>query len=206
MTGTRLITVLTAALAVTGGASLAAGPDPEPTESGRTAEQRPVQAVEADQAAQFAVLRRPVTAQDRLRDQAVGFVDAMLTRDNGAAPGLVRRAQVTASSTAVYVIPARGHLCLYTTTLGTDEGNASCNRTEEAVKGYVMSIDWPAPGVTRVVGLTIDGVSEVRLRDRSGGVQRVAPAQNTYVFETDADPAQIEWGDRVFPIPAGLGD
>ena len=206
MTGTRLIVVLALALAVTGGASLAAGPDPEPAEQGRSAEQQPVQAVEPDQAAAYGVLRRSAGAQDRLRDQAVGFVNQMLTRDNGAAPGLVRRAQVTASNTAVYVIPARGHLCLYTTTVSTDEGNAGCNRTEEALKGHLMNVDWPAPGITRIAGLVVDGVAEVRLRARSGVVQRVTPVQNTYVFETGADPAQIEWGDRVFPIPAGLGD
>jgi hypothetical protein len=200
------IVVLAAALAVTGGISLAAGPDPEPAESGRSAEQQPVAAVDRDQAANYAVLRRATNAQDRLRDQAVGFVDAMMTKDYGAAPGLVRRAQVTASNTAVYVIPARGHVCLYTTMVGSDEGSAGCNRTEEALKGYAMGVDWPRAGITRVFGLVIDGVSEVRLRDRSGGVQSVTPVQNTYVFETEKEPKQIEWADRVFPIPAGLGD
>ena len=206
MSATRPIIVLAAALAVTGGASLAAGPDPEPAESGRSAEQQPVAAVEREQAANYAVLRRATNAQDRLRDQAIDMVNQMMTKDFGAAPGLTRRTQVTASGTAVYVIPGRGYVCIYTTAAGTDEGNAGCNRTEEALKGYVTGIDWPRPGITRVVGLVTDAVKEVRLRDRSGGVERVTPVQNTYVFETGKDPSQIEWDGGGFPIPAGLGD
>lgn len=206
MIGARRILVLAAALAVTGGVSLAAGPDPEPPDTGRSGGQQPVQAVDADQAANYAVLRRPTTAQDRLRDQAAEFVEVMLTSENGAAAGLARRAQVTAGSAAVYVIPGRGYVCAYATTLGTDEGNAGCNRTEEALRGNVMVVEWPRPGVTRVAGLVIDGVSEVRLRDRSGGVESVTPVDNTYVFETAGEPVRVEWGDHVLPVPAGLKD
>ena len=204
MIDTRRILTLVAALAVTGGVSLAAGPDPEPAESGPAGGQQPVSAVDPAQAAHYAVLRRPVVAQDRLRDQAVGFVKAMMTADNGAAPGLARRAQVTASTAAVYVIPGNGFICMYTTRVGTDEGNAGCNSTEEALRGRLVSIEWPVPGVTRIVGLATDGVTEVRLRDRAGGVERVTPVDNTYVFETIAEPKQLEWGGEVFAIPPGL--
>jgi hypothetical protein len=203
---TRLALLLTAALAVTGGASLAAGPDPEPAQSGRSGGQQPVQAVEPDQAASYGVLRRSATAQDRLRDQAVGFVNEMMTRDFGAAPGLVRRAQVTAGNAAVYVIPGRGHVCLYTTPVGADQGTATCNRTEEALKGHVIGFDWPAPGINRIVGLATDDVTEVRIRDRNGNVERVTPVGNTYVFETTMWPKQIEWGGEVFAVPEGLRD
>ena len=206
MIDARRILILAAALAVTGGVSLAAERDPEPPENGRSGAQKPIQAVDADQAANYAVLRRQPGAQDRLRDQAVGMVNVMMTPDMGAAPGLARRAQVSASNAAVYVIPGRGFICTYVTTVGTDEGNAGCNRTEEALRGRVMSIEWPRPGVTRITGLVTDGITEVRLRDRTGGVEKVTPVSNTYVFETAADPAQVEWGDNVMPIPAGLKD
>lgn len=206
MIDARRILTLAAALAITGGVSLAAGTDPEPVESGRSGGQQPIQAVDADQRAAYAVLRRPTTAQDRLRDQAVGFVKEAMTRDNGAAPGLARRAQVTASNAALYVIPAKGFVCLYITAVGTDEGNATCNNSEEALRGHILGIDWPTPGVTRVYGLATDDVTEVRLRFRDGSAIRAEPVGNTFVFESDRYPTQVEWGDRMFPIPAGMNE
>ena len=203
----RRILVLAVALAVTGGVSIAAEPDPEPPENGRSGEQQqPIEEVDADHAAHYAVLRRPVTSEDRLRDEAVRFVTAMMTADNGASPGLARRAQVTASNAAVYVIPARGFVCLYVTAVGTDEGSSTCNRTDQALRSRVVGVEWPRPGVTRITGLATDDVAEVRLRVRDGEVERVTPVANTYVFETAADPVQVEWGDEVLPIPAGLKD
>jgi hypothetical protein len=206
MTRARIAALLAAALAVTGGASIAAGPDPEPAEAGRGGGQQPVQAVESDQAGSFSVLRRAARPEDRLRDQAVEFVRGMMTGDFGAAPGLVRRSQVTARNAGVYVIPGREFICVYTTTLGADEGTAGCNPIGEALQGHLIGFSWPAPGINRVVGLATDDVTEVRLRDAKGNVERVAPVNNTYVFETTMWPKQIEWGDEVFPVPAGLRD
>lgn len=197
----RRILILTAALAATGGASLAAGPDPEPAGSGSSAGQQPVQSVDADQAASFGVLRRGATAQDRLSSQALEFVRNAMTDVTGAGGDLARRARVTSAGTVVHVIPGRGWICLYASRSGVDGGSGTCNRTSEAMRGFVAGADVPSPGVIRGFGLVPDGVDGVTLRSRDGSAERVDVEGNVYVFETARAPQQVEWRDAVVPVP-----
>lgn len=201
---TRII-LITAALAVTGGVSFAQQADPEPAESGRSAGQQPIGAVEPEQARNYGVFRREETASDRLADPVVRIVEKGMTQEQGVAAGLARRAQVTASNDAVYVLPGRGWLCLYVDDPESQSGSATCSRTADALRGWFLLIEWPSPGITRVTGVVPDGIEEVTMTGHEGGVERVKPVQNTFVFETGLTPKTIEWGDVIKTIPESLG-
>lgn len=205
MISARRLFVLTAALAVTGGASFAQQTDPEPAQQDRSGGQTPIEAVEPEQARSYGVFRRSETASDRLADPLVRIVEKGMTKDQGAAPGLARRAQVSRGDGVVYVIPGRGWICLVVEQPQSKDGNATCNRTSEALRGWTMLVEWPSPGITRVTGVVPDGIDEVTLRGYEGGVERVKPMQNTFVFETGQTPKTVEWGNVTRTIPENLG-
>lgn len=196
------IALLTAAAVASGGVALATGAGDDetaPPPSGNSA----VAQVEPDQAAAYAVLRRKQTAADRVPEEHRAFVESGMTDDFGASPGLSRRATTTASGNPVYVIPGRGHVCMYV----IDElgGSGSCNRTSEAVKGYMVGSSSSAgrPGIVQIFGLVPDGVDEVVLRTRDGATEVTRPEGNAFAFETAGKPQQVEWGGKVVPVTHG---
>jgi hypothetical protein len=196
------VLIASGAVALCGGATLAAGAGegnaPAPA-------QGPVTAVEPDQAASFGVLRRPRAQSDRMPDDIAARMEADGAEGHGAAPGLARRALVTRTLAAVYVVPARGWLCVFTVNaVPAPEAGGGCNRTGEALRGYLVGASSPAPGVTRIVGLVPDGVTDVVLRAKDGTVERVTPQGNAYAFETVHLPRSVEWGDAVIPVHSPL--
>lgn len=204
MTRARLtqVVVVSAALAVSGGALATGqdGSDPAPPPP-----QDAVRQVDPEQSSRYAVLRRERVATDELPADHRGFVDDQMTKDNGAAARLSRRATNTPSGRPVFVLPGRGWICVYA--VRGEGGSGGCNRTSEALKGYIVGTSAVAPGVTQVVGLVPDGVSEVRLVGKDGSVERAAPDGNAFVFETARLPRSVQWGDVAIDVvsPHELG-
>jgi hypothetical protein len=194
----RLLLIV-AALCVTGGASFAAGPDDESTSDAPTQSQSPVTAVEPDQRASYGVTRRSGAAADRLPQQIADYVGRSVTPETGAAPGLSRRALARPLGVAVHVVPARGQICHFVLG-GLVPATGSCSPTAEALKGQAITLDNPAPGITRIAGLVPDGVTEVVLRGNDGTTERTVPEGNAFLFDTALSPKQVEWGGRVVPV------
>jgi hypothetical protein len=114
-----------------------------------------IEAISADQARSFAILRRPRLEGDQLPGGGEMFARGGLGR-RGLNPALARRA--TTQIGDVWVVPGNGHIALLA-------GGATCTRTEiVANQGLVMwgSSVGRRPDVV-AHGLVPDGVAEVTL-------------------------------------------
>jgi hypothetical protein len=201
----RRLALVLAALSLTGAAAFAAEPDDETMSDPPSGTQPPVQAADPEQRGSFGILRRAASTSDRLPSAVSASIGRSLTGDVGAATALARRAIARAGGDSVYVLPGRGWLCYYVVT-GDDTGYGSCNRTGEAMKGRLVGMLNPAPGITRITGLVPDSVREVILRGSDGAVERMAPEGNVYMFDTTMSPKQVEWGSNVVPVSSPAED
>jgi hypothetical protein len=191
MTHARAVLLCLVLLAVVAMGALAAGGTPTATDSQSSVPQRgqsPVAEVEPEQQASFSVLRRGRRADDELPAKAAEAVAGGPSGDLGANAGLARRA---GSSTAaeLYVVPARGFLCLVTA-----DGVASCNRSQAARDGYVVSARSTGPGITGLAGMVPDGVRSVHVVGEGHDVE-VATEANTWALNVDFAPAAVRWSD-----------
>jgi hypothetical protein len=117
-----------------------------------------VTAISADQAKDFAILRRPQTPLDLLpADRVDQFEQSGMTRRCGLNLGLARRALTQIGE--AWIVPGNGHVAF----LGN--GGAACTRTDHAARqGLLMwgSSKDMRPNVV-AQGLAPDGVANVTL-------------------------------------------
>jgi hypothetical protein len=121
-------------------------------------ESRPkVEAISAEQAANFAILRRGQVEGDQLpQGRRNAFADGGMARRRGLNPALSRRAATQIGD--VWVVPGNGYLALVV------GGGAVCTDTEFVVsQGTVTWTSQNGKGI--VHGLVPDGVNEVTLVD-----------------------------------------
>jgi hypothetical protein len=185
------VCALSAGLAV-GVATLAQGssgsatppPPPPVSASAFTDSAAEVTAVPAQEAAAFAILRRPRTAADSF---------AQIRRGSGpfgANPALARSARVPASRNAlaprlVSVVPASGGVCLRILASG---GYAQwwCMPMAQARLGSLTVAQLPPSPTPRaaanqyLVGLVPDGVATVEIRSADGSGHKVVVRSNVY--------------------------
>jgi hypothetical protein len=115
-------------------------------------------AISADQANDFAILRRPQTPLDLLpADRVDQFEQSGMTRRRGLNPGLARRALTQIGE--AWIVPGNGHVALIT------HGGATCTHTDLiARQGLLLwgsSTDMRPDVVAH--GLAPDGVADVTL-------------------------------------------
>ena len=117
-----------------------------------------ITAISADQAENFAILRRPQTPSDLLSaDRVDQFERSGMTLRRGLNPGLARRA--LAQIGEVWIVPGNGHVALVA------NGGATCTQTDlVARRGLLL---WGSSKIIRpnvvVHGLSPDGVADVTL-------------------------------------------
>lgn len=133
-----------------------------------------VSGIMADQAASFAILRRPAQADDPIPTDATGPMGANLR--------LARK--VTSNGLTTWVVPASGHLCLRS----TDDGYPvwTCVPNSAAADGdLVMTLRNPATdAVVALFALVPDGVLAVTLQDHNGPAVRVQVKDNVVLAPT----------------------
>jgi hypothetical protein len=192
-----LACVATGALAM---GALGAGADsPQPAIA--PGGQAPVAEASADQRANFAALRRGRVVSDGLPQSAVTVVDRGPGPRLGVNGELSRRVFSRSDGWATYLAPGHDWLCLL-----TSDGGGACNRTDEALHGYLLLAQQVAPNSLRVVGALPDGAKDVIVTAADG--VRTAVSVEANAFQTDLPTAggEVAWrdgsgADRTVPIP-----
>jgi hypothetical protein len=192
------------ALAACGGAALGADREDEPAPDSGLA---PVARVDPGLGEHFRVLRRARSAGDSMPAPVAAWVRDFVTGGSGAAPGLARRSLERADGLAVYVVPGRGVLCQFAHVAETEPVSGSCTPTADALEGRALTLQSPAPGVTRIVGAVPDAVRELALRAADGTTEPVAIVENAFAIDTRAVPQALLLDGRELPVfsPEGLG-
>ena len=126
-----------------------------------------------DQAAAFALLRRPQVQGDTLPEDRWPAIEGGMIGRLGLNPALARRMRTEAGD--VWVIPGNGFIC------HLDNNGLGCSLTEEAVaKGLVGWGSARPHDKTIVSGLVPDGVKEVTLSSKRGTIRVVPVQDNVY--------------------------
>jgi hypothetical protein len=188
MTHARAFLLALALLAAVAAVATGAGGTPATQSQAPERGQPPVAGVEPDQAAAFSVLRRGRSSSDELPSAAAAAIARGPQGDLGANPGLARRAG-TSTAAELYVVPARGSLCLV-----TGDGAMACNRSQAARDGYVLSLRETGPGVIGLAGMVPDGVGSVRVMGAGNDVE-VATEANTWALNVGFEPTAVRWSD-----------
>lgn len=162
------------------------GPAPTPADPVSGVTYDAVVAPDEEQVAAFGVLRSP--AADSLPGPAQTAINKAPRDELGANPALARQASTDASGKDLFVLPARGWMCL-----AAADGVVACNRTSEARKGYLLSVTGLADGRQLVRGVVPDGSSAVQVAGRS--VQTVLARGNTYSVLAPADARTVRFTD-----------
>jgi hypothetical protein len=139
----------------------------------------------------FSVLDRAAQPSDELPRAVLMTIQGGLAQRYGAAPELSRRADV--GGVALYLVPGRGHLCLFTET-----GVGGCNPAGDAVDGRLFTLeqgDPVPPGKTRLFGALPDNVSTVRLDFVNGDVVEAPVRGNVWMVVADSEPTHVSWVD-----------
>lgn len=148
----------------------------------------PVAAVPPDQAEAFAIFSAPPAAS--VPDQ-VALNPVLLSYGGNAAlaRGVDEQATEPPAST-VYVIPARGQVCLVAPEAGT------CAPVSRARAGQLINVAVCGPNVPanvfRVTGLLPDGVNKVRAITSDSEIV-VEVRNNVYAFDSATAPRTIAW-------------
>jgi hypothetical protein len=199
------VVVLSSAVGVAVGATGGAPPAPEPA----APEQRTaavIGAVDAQQLQTLSVLGRTATRTDAVPAAARALIEHGSGEAVGANPDLARRALTTALGEALYVVPARGWVCL--TSSG---GHGLCATTAQIAEGYAVGLEGTPSGY-RLSGLVPNGVGRVEVR-ADGQTASVAPSGNAWQADVTFAPKTVAWtgpaGERVVevspPPPAPTG-
>jgi hypothetical protein len=209
MTGRRTLiktlAVLVATGAVAGVAVAATSAPPAPTPpvpQDRTALK--ITAVDSTQEAAVGILRRPVDKGDAVPDN----VRDLVAHDSGPALGanlaLARKALTTALGEQLYVVPARGWVCLE-----SSAGTSNCVPTDSIADGYAVSLQG-IPSGFRMRGIVPDGVGRVEVRGNDGETAVTAPVSNAWTVDVAFSPTSVAWtgdaGEKVVPVSAPVPD
>ncbi|HMJ37637.1 MAG TPA: hypothetical protein VK501_27270 [Baekduia sp.] len=197
----KVASVLATAASVAGvavAATTGAPPAPPPAVPQDRSAQT-VTAADATQEATMGVLRRAVGRGDTLPQAARDHVARGAGPSLGANPALARLALTTPLGEQLYVVPARGWVCLT-----SSEARGTCTPTDRVAEGYAVSLR-PIPSGFRLSGLVPDGVDRVEVRG-DGQVGTAAPAGNAWQTDVAFEPKAVAWtgpnGERVVPVSA----
>jgi hypothetical protein len=132
--------------------------------------------VPPEQAAAFAILRRPATASDALPasmlpEQFVGIY--------GASPGLARRVRGLPQGVEAWLVPGNRSLCLVT------NRGAACG-ADAALDRYGLALEsGSGSGAPSVAGVVPDGVTSVTITLANGSQQDATVVDNGYAATAD---------------------
>ena len=162
-----------------GGALSSATPKPQAGRApaagrgrGERAAKAMITALSAEQAENFAILRRPETADDRLSDERQEAFRTGLVARQGLNPALARRARTSIGD--VWIIPGSG-------TIALDVGGMSVARVDSAIARGTVTWTSTSSGEQDIVhGLVPDGVQEVTLTASNGAATTVVVKDNVY--------------------------
>jgi hypothetical protein len=208
MTGRRTLIKAVAVLAglgsVAGVAVAATSAPPAPTPA--APEQRSAQtivAVDAVQEGTMGVLRRAVGKDDALPAAARDLIARGSGPSLGANPALARRALITPLGEELYVVPARGWVCLT-----SSEARGTCSPTDRIAEGYAVTLRG-IPSGFRLAGLVPDGVDRVEVRGPRD-TATVDPAGNAWTADVAFAPTSVAWtgraGEKVVPVSVPPAD
>ena len=146
-----------------------------------------ITAVPADEAAHFAILRRPLTPSDHLSSGAGPFANAhsLVASSTGANPALARR--VVTGQGNVWVIPGNGAICLW-------NGGGGCASVAASIAGRNLSWTSNSAGGTLIDGLVPDGVTRVAILLANGNVDEAAVHDNVYAASTPSPMKAVRLG------------
>ncbi|MCW2983797.1 MAG: hypothetical protein JWR63_1367, partial [Conexibacter sp.] len=135
---------------------------------------------------------------DALPDSARAQVAHGAGPDLGANPDLARHALTTALGEELYVVPARGWVCLTSTAAA-----GSCTPTDRIAEGFAVSLQ-QIPSGYRLSGLVPDGVSRVEVRGAGPETASAEVADNVWRTDVTFTPARVAWtggaGEKVVPV------
>jgi hypothetical protein len=161
--------------------------------------QSAVMEVDSRQHAAFGVLARSRSTGDDVTAairSGLGKTGEVERNKYGFNIALARRAAT--SGHATWVVPGRGHVCkLDLDPAGAEFGfGVSCDTTENAENGYLLSTWVGGPGQARgeaaINGLVPDGVESVVVNLKDGARQRIPVIDNVYTLNSAVDPMSVE--------------
>jgi hypothetical protein len=184
-----------------GGVAFAAtstGPPAPPPAAPEQQNAAAITAVDRDQEATLGVLRRAVGRTDAPGDGARSLIAQGSGPALGANPALARLALTTALGEKLYVVPARGWVCL---TSDTSAGN--CTPTDRIAEGYAVGLQ-PIPSGYRLRGLVPDGVKDVTVHGAGSESATATPEANAWQADVAFTPATVSWtgaaGEKTVPV------
>lgn len=131
----------------------------------------PASVVPTQQAAAFAILRRPATTTDAL---PASMLPEPFVRIYGANLALARRVQGLPQGVEAWLVPGNGSLCLVT------NGGATCGR-DATINEYGLAIEsGSGSGPQSVAGVVPDGVRSVTITLVDGSEQDATVVDNGY--------------------------
>jgi hypothetical protein len=158
----------------------------------------PIAAADTAQLAALGVLRRTADAGDAPPDGVRALVTDGPAPALGANPALARHALTTALGEGLYVVPARGWVCLAST-----DGAGTCTPTDRIAEGYAVGLR-PIPSGYRLGGLVPDGVARVEVRGADGTRAAAEVTGNAWSADVGFAPSSVAWtgdaGEKVVPI------
>jgi hypothetical protein len=196
---------IAAALAATAslaGVAVAAAPDGSPAPEPALPEHHnavAITAADADQLATLGVLRRDAEAGDAVPDGVRRLIAQGSGPGLGANPELARRALTTALGESLYVVPARGWVCLTSTA-----SIGSCTPTDRIAEGYAVALR-VIPSGYRLSGLVPDGVDRVQVRGEDATAEAVT-SNNAWAVDVAFAPTSVAGtgpaGEKAVPVSA----
>jgi hypothetical protein len=155
-------------------------------------------AADSAQVALLGVLRRGAEPSDALSGSARTHVAAGATPDLGANASLARRALTTSLGEELYVVPARGWVCLTSST-----ATGVCSPTDRIAEGYAVGLE-QIPSGFRLSGLVPDGVASVEVRGAGGATATSEVSDNAWRADVGFLPTAVAWtgsaGEKVVPV------
>jgi hypothetical protein len=146
-----------------------------------------ITAADTAQLATLGVLRRAAEAADTPPDAVRAHVGNGAAPDLGANPALARHALTTALGEQLYVVPARGWVCLESTA-----GAGTCTPTDRIAEGYAVGLE-RIPSGYRLGGLVPDGVARVEVRGADGARAAAEVASNAWSADVAFVPSSVAW-------------
>jgi hypothetical protein len=197
----RTAAMLAASASIAGVAIAAADGGPAPAPAPAVPEHNDAVAItapDADQLATLGILRREAEAADAAPDGVWQLIARGSGPGLGANPDLARRALTTALGESLYVVPARGWVCLT-----SSSGQGSCTPTDRIADGYAVGVA-AIPSGFRLSGLVPDGVARVEVRGAGGATAAATPSGNAWQADVVFAPTTVAWssphGDREVPV------